>query len=112
MAAVTEEIRQRRRPGQSVDSIYFGGGTPSLLPAAFYSNVLDTLAAAFDLEGDIEISLEANPGTVDAASLAEYRRAGINRLNLGGQSFDARNLAFLGRIRRRLAGRPGKRPGL
>jgi oxygen-independent coproporphyrinogen-3 oxidase len=56
------------------------------------------LDAAFDLQDDIEITLEANPGTVDHDRLAAYRRAGINRLNLGVQSFDDRHLRFLGRI--------------
>ncbi len=98
MAAVTEEIARRCHPTPSVDSIYFGGGTPSLLPAAFYAHALEVLAAAFDLEDDIEVTLEANPGTVTLSTLADYRRAGINRLNLGVQSFDTRQLKFLGRI--------------
>ncbi len=97
-AAVIQEIGHRRRAQLAVDSVYFGGGTPSLLPPAFYARLLEVLSAAFHLEDDIEITLEANPGTVDAASLADYRRAGINRLNLGVQSFDTRHLNFLGRI--------------
>ncbi|MDJ0876534.1 MAG: radical SAM family heme chaperone HemW [Desulfobacterales bacterium] len=98
MAAVIAEIRRRRQAALAVDSVYFGGGTPSLLPPAFYARVLEALNAAFSLEDDIEITLEANPGTVDAAALADYRRAGINRLNLGVQSFNTHQLAFLGRI--------------
>jgi oxygen-independent coproporphyrinogen-3 oxidase len=98
MAAVLAEIGRRRRPDQAVDSIYFGGGTPSLLPPAFYARLLEALDRAFDLQADLEITLEANPGTIDPQGLAGYRRAGINRLNLGIQSFDERHLRFLGRI--------------
>jgi oxygen-independent coproporphyrinogen-3 oxidase len=98
MAAVFTEIERRREPDWAVDSIYFGGGTPSLLPPDFYARVLAALHTAFHLEANIEITLEANPGTIDPDGLAAYRRAGINRLNLGVQSFDDRHLHFLGRI--------------
>lgn len=98
MAAVITEIKRRRDPDWAVDSIYFGGGTPSLMPPAFYARVLAALGEAFDLQDDIEITLEANPGTVDQVCLTAFRSAGINRLNLGVQSFDDRNLQFLGRI--------------
>jgi oxygen-independent coproporphyrinogen-3 oxidase len=92
------EIGRRRRPDQTVDSIYFGGGTPSLLAPAFYARLLEALDQAFELQADLEITLEANPGTIDPQGLAGYRRAGINRLNLGIQSFDDGRLRFLGRI--------------
>ena len=98
MAAMMTEIELRREPDWSVDSIYFGGGTPSLLPPDFYARVLAALQTAFHLEADIEITLEANPGTIDLAGLTDYRGAGINRLNLGLQSFNDRHLRFLGRI--------------
>ncbi|MBL0712282.1 MAG: radical SAM family heme chaperone HemW [Desulfosarcina sp.] len=96
--AVATEIRRRRHLDLTLDSIYFGGGTPSLFSPAFYARLLDGLDQAFRLQDDVEITLEANPGTVDPAGLADYRRAGINRLNLGIQSFDDRHLSFLGRI--------------
>ncbi|MGD9098357.1 MAG: radical SAM protein, partial [Desulfobacterales bacterium] len=96
---VLAEIRRRRREAVPVvDSIAFGGGTPSLLPPAFYGQLLEALDAAFPLAEDIEVTLEANPGTVDPSSLAGYRRAGVNRINLGVQSFDDGQLRFLGRI--------------
>jgi oxygen-independent coproporphyrinogen-3 oxidase len=92
------EIKLRRRPNLTVDSVYFGGGTPSLMPPTFYMQVMAALAEAFDLQDDIEITLEANPGTIDQVKLAAFRQAGVNRLNLGIQSFDDQNLQFLGRI--------------
>lgn len=97
-AALVREITLRRRPDLTVDSVYFGGGTPSLLPPSFYAQVMAALEEAFDLQDDIEITLEANPGTIDQVKLAALRQAGINRLNLGIQSFDDQNLQFLGRI--------------
>ena len=95
---VLAEISRRREAAFAVDSIAFGGGTPSLLPPAFYAQLLEALDAAFPLADDIEVTLEANPGTVDPSSLAGYRRAGVNRINLGVQSFDDGQLRFLGRI--------------
>jgi putative oxygen-independent coproporphyrinogen III oxidase len=79
-------------------SIFFGGGTPSLLHPA---NVAEVLGAAHDLIGfddQIEITLEANPGTIDVAKCLAFKNAGINRISLGVQSFDDRHLATLGRI--------------
>lgn len=95
--ALTAEIRRRARPDGVVDSIYFGGGTPSLLAPAFCARLLKTLNQAFHIQDGAEITLEANPGTVDRERLAAYRAGGINRLNLGVQSFDDARLRFLGR---------------
>jgi oxygen-independent coproporphyrinogen-3 oxidase len=78
------------------DTVYFGGGTPSLLPPRAVGAVLDAAAREFGLAA-AEITLEANPGTVTLASLAGYRAAGVNRLSLGMQSLDPRQLATLGR---------------
>lgn len=80
------------------DTVYFGGGTPSLLAPAAVGALLDSAAREFGLAGDAEITLEANPGTVTLASLADYRAAGINRLSLGLQSLDPQQLAALGRL--------------
>jgi oxygen-independent coproporphyrinogen-3 oxidase len=79
-------------------SVYFGGGTPSLLPAAQLERLLGALRAAFPLAGDAEISMECNPGTVDRVSLTAFRRAGVNRLSIGVQSFDDGDLRMLGRV--------------
>ena len=78
-------------------TVYFGGGTPSLLSAARIGGLLDRVAALFGLEADAEITLEANPGRLDRPRLRGYRRAGITRLSLGIQSFDDRFLELLGR---------------
>lgn len=79
-------------------SIFFGGGTPSLLSAAFYRDLLIEVATRCQFADDIEISLEANPGTVDEANFIGYRQAGINRLSIGVQSFSNQSLKKLGRI--------------
>jgi oxygen-independent coproporphyrinogen-3 oxidase len=83
--------------GRRIASIYVGGGTPSLFSADAVGRVVATARERFGFDDDVEITLEANPGTVDAASLRAYRAAGINRLSLGVQSFDARLLERLGR---------------
>jgi oxygen-independent coproporphyrinogen-3 oxidase len=88
----------------AVDTVYFGGGTPSLIAPAAVGSLLDTLARDFGLANQAEITLEANPGTVTAAGLAGYRAAGINRLSLGLQSLDPRQLATLGRLHGREEG--------
>ncbi len=79
-------------------SVFFGGGTPSLLPAAGVKKVLRAAGELFGLTRDAEVSLEANPGTVSPESLAGYREAGVNRLSLGVQSTDDGELRRLGRI--------------
>lgn len=85
----------RSRP---VDSIFFGGGTPSVLSPAAIARIVDVAAARLRLAPGVEITLEANPGTVDQARFAGYRAAGVNRLSLGIQSFDDASLRRLGRI--------------
>ncbi len=79
-------------------TIFFGGGTPSLLSAQQISRVLDACRTAFALDEDAEISLEANPGTLNLEQLQGLRASGINRLSMGAQSFDADLLRALGRI--------------
>lgn len=80
------------------DTLYFGGGTPSLLSAKQIGAIIKKARATFILDADAEITLEVNPGTIDGAGLMQMRKAGINRLNIGVQSFDDSNLRFLGRI--------------
>ena len=82
------------------DTVFFGGGTPTLLPAADLARILQALRETFSLTENAEISLEANPGTVDVASLKLLRQAGFNRLSLGVQSFDDQVLRGIGRIHR------------
>ncbi|KPK40671.1 MAG: coproporphyrinogen III oxidase [Gammaproteobacteria bacterium SG8_47] len=84
--------------GRQVVSIFFGGGTPSLFSASALERLLEAIRARLVLRADAEITLEANPGTVDQERFAGYRAAGINRLSLGIQSFDTAALKRLGRI--------------
>lgn len=92
-------MRMDRAPpsGREVDSIYFGGGTPSLWSARFVGAVLDAIATRLTVSPRAEITLEANPGAADAARFADFRRVGINRISIGVQSFQPQTLAALGR---------------
>lgn len=81
-----------------IESVFFGGGTPSLFPASEIARLLDRLRAAGRLAPSAEISLEANPGTVERHSFAELAAAGVTRISLGAQSFDPSALRKLGRI--------------
>lgn len=83
---------------RSLHSIFIGGGTPSLFSARAYARLLNRIQALIPFETDIEITLEANPGTVDQAHFMDYRKLGINRLSLGVQSFNDQHLRGLGRI--------------
>ena len=87
-----------RAAGQRVSSIYFGGGTPSLLSPEQIHDILSVVHSHFTVDEASEVTLEANPGTVDERYLAAVRKAGINRLSLGLQSLDDGELALLGRI--------------
>ena len=78
-------------------SVYYGGGTPSLLPAALAARMLAHVARVFDVEPDAEVTLEANPASTDPERLAAWRSGGVNRLSLGVQGFDGRALAVLER---------------
>lgn len=101
VALLLAEMRLARAsgtPGVRLDSIYFGGGTPSLLEAGQARLLLETAAGLFGSSPDCEITLEANPGTIDQARLTAFREAGVNRLSLGVQSFDDTFLKCLGRI--------------
>ncbi|MCH7384802.1 radical SAM family heme chaperone HemW [Acinetobacter dispersus] len=84
--------------GRSIHSVFIGGGTPSLISAQGYQWLFDQLKARLDFEDDCEITLEANPGTVEHDPFADYLVVGINRLSLGVQSFDPEHLQRLGRI--------------
>ena len=84
--------------GRPVQSIYFGGGTPSLFSAGQVENFLSAARARLDLRPDVEITLEANPGTIERDSFSAYAQAGVNRVSLGVQSFDDELLRAIGRI--------------
>ena len=87
-----------RAAGRSVRSIFIGGGTPSLVSGQGIARLLEGVAARLPLAADVEITLEANPGAVDAAHFAAYREAGVNRLSIGVQSFSGEKLRALGRV--------------
>jgi len=97
VAALVRQIEESS-DGTGVDTIYFGGGTPSLLAAEEIEAVVGACRRAFAVAGDAEITLETNPETVEPASLDGWRAAGINRLSLGVQSFRDDELRRLGRI--------------
>ena len=83
--------------GRHLDTVFFGGGTPSLMPPATAAAVLDALSAYWTLAPDIEITLEANPSSVEARKFEDFKTAGVNRISIGVQSFDDAALRFLGR---------------
>ena len=84
--------------GRTVQSIFFGGGTPSTFKPVSIGKLLAWVAATFPINLDCEITLEANPGTVDSDKFFGYRDAGVNRISVGVQSFQPRLLKFLGRV--------------
>lgn len=100
IGALLKDIRfEAARAGdRRVETVFFGGGTPSFFSAGEIGRLLDEIAASLTLAGDAEITMEANPGTVERDRLIDYRRSGINRLSLGAQSFSDESLRRLGRI--------------
>ncbi|MDX6020410.1 radical SAM family heme chaperone HemW [Scandinavium sp. V105_16] len=84
--------------GREVKTIFIGGGTPSLLSGPAMHALLDGVRARLNLAADAEITMEANPGTVEADRFVEYQRAGVNRISIGVQSFSEQKLKRLGRI--------------
>ena len=84
-------------PGRRLGSIFFGGGTPSLMPPATVAALIEAATRAWTPLGDVEITLEANPSSVEAARFADLAAAGVNRVSLGLQALDDRSLRFLGR---------------
>ncbi len=87
----------KRTGKRTVTSIFFGGGTPSLMQASSVASLINRVAVRWHLPDDAEITLEANPGAVDAEQFAGFRAAGVNRLSIGVQALDDTTLKFLGR---------------
>ncbi|MBO0661202.1 radical SAM family heme chaperone HemW [Jiella sp. MQZ9-1] len=100
VAAFTRELREaaRRSPGELVTSIFFGGGTPSLMEPATVGGILDAVAAHWKIAPDVEVTLEANPSSVEASRFRGYRAAGVNRVSLGVQALNDADLRRLGRL--------------
>lgn len=100
LRALLEDLDQEiQRTGErQVETVFIGGGTPSLMSAHFYQQLFDGIRSRLPLAADAEITLEANPGTTEAARFEGFRAAGINRLSIGVQSFNDTHLQALGRI--------------
>src|SRR6187551_475149 len=97
VSAICAEIRNFSNGGIEIDTIYFGGGTPSLLTPEQVEKILGSVASKFSVSSDPEITMEMNPATVTPASLAGYRSLGVNRASFGVQTFDDRALKLLAR---------------
>jgi len=97
VSALVAEIKSSHYQGEHADTIYFGGGTPSLLTPAQLDRILATLHDHFAINPVSEITLEINPGSVNEEKLRDVRSVGINRASFGAQTFDDRELAKLGR---------------
>jgi putative oxygen-independent coproporphyrinogen III oxidase len=100
LEALLQDLRAQSSPvaARSVQSIFFGGGTPSLFSPAALERLISAARRELALVGDVEITLEANPGTVERGRFADYRAAGVTRVSLGAQSFSDASLQALGRI--------------
>ena len=98
--AFRAEIAHRAKltGGRKVASVFFGGGTPSLMKPESVAAILEAIADSWTMEPNAEITLEANPSSVEAGRFRGYRAAGVNRLSLGIQSFNPAHLRALGRI--------------
>jgi oxygen-independent coproporphyrinogen-3 oxidase len=94
--AWTANLQGAERP--QVESVFFGGGTPSLIGGDAVAAVIDEIARLWPVEPDVEITLESNPASADAARFRDYRSAGVNRLSLGVQALNDADLKFLGRL--------------
>lgn len=97
LRALLKEMEMHRNRFNSFDTLYIGGGTPSLLSSRDLESILNSINACFHLLPDPEITIEANPADIDPSFLKSIRRSGINRINVGIQSFDEHVLGFLGR---------------
>jgi oxygen-independent coproporphyrinogen-3 oxidase len=100
--ALSSELARASLPTSAheaeVDTIYFGGGTPSLLAPEQVARILDAAHSRFRVRADAEVTMEMNPGTVTPDALREFRRLGVNRASFGAQTFDDRDLKRLGRV--------------
>ena len=92
------DIEAPRVEDRMIDTVFFGGGTPSLFPPEDFARLLGALRQRIAFAPDVEITLEANPGTIERGRFSGYAAAGINRVSLGAQTFDPRALERLGRI--------------
>jgi oxygen-independent coproporphyrinogen-3 oxidase len=98
-SALVQELAwfAEQAPSREVTSIFFGGGTPSLMPPAAVGRVIEAITRSWSIAPDLEVTLEANPTSVEAENFAGYRTAGVNRVSVGVQALDDTDLAALGR---------------
>lgn len=88
----------QKNPSRAVDTVYFGGGTPTLLSKECFEKIFSALQSSFEIADDAEITVECNPASIDRERLAALRKIGINRISIGLQSTDPNELSLLGRI--------------
>ncbi|MGD8658623.1 MAG: radical SAM family heme chaperone HemW [Desulfobacterales bacterium] len=98
MVALKHEMKMYCRTPLAFDTLYIGGGTPSVLEPEAIGELIETARKYFNITSDAEITMEINPGRAGFENLLDYRKMGVNRLNIGVQSFDNNNLRFLSRI--------------
>jgi len=98
ISAVISEMNMTCNLPFKSDTLYIGGGTPSVLETKIITRIIETASSLYKLLPDSEITIEVNPGTVKPEKLREYKDAAVNRISIGAQSFQERNLNFLGRI--------------
>lgn len=89
--------KEKAKNPTMVHSVFFGGGTPTLMPVSIIEEILENIGTLFTLAPDVEITAEANPSSSETAKLTSFRAAGINRISIGAQSLNPESLAFLGR---------------
>lgn len=98
MGALMQEMQLTRNDALQFDTLYMGGGTPSVLDAKNIGQIIENAHQSYEILDNAEITLEVNPGTITTEQLEAYRHTGVNRIIIGVQSFDQANLHFLGRI--------------
>lgn len=98
LSCLGNEIRLRSDFSRQIDTIYFGGGTPSILNPVDLAAILDTVRLHYNVRANAEITVEMNPGTLEHGYFKELVQAGVNRISIGVQSFNDKKLKFLGRI--------------
>ena len=96
--ALIEEIAEYAKKRIRIKTLYFGGGTPSILEPSDFSEIIEAIRRGFDIEADAEITVEANPGTLTEEKLSVYRALGVNRISIGLQSSLDDELQILGRV--------------
>ena len=96
--ALIQELKSYSPKKYSIASVFFGGGTPTILPSSQLKHILKTAQEVFNFQTDCEITIEANPATIKLQSLQEIREAGYNRISIGAQSFDQKELQLLERV--------------